>query len=141
MYLDIVGKGHAIDGMSLSHNAAIASILLLVNDYQFLCNLVCGKSMGWKPMGTNAYCRFNGLCIKMFLVEAMWQLGYYDLTFSVCIFIYMAFDANVNCSPHSLVLQHDLCRDVNDGLYIMLIPIYYVMSWILYVLRTNRVVI
>ena len=81
MYLDIVGKGHAIDGMSLSHNAAIACILLLVNDYRFLCNLACGKSMGWKPMGTdNAYCSFNGLayyifngfCIKILLVKDVW---------------------------------------------------------------------
>ena len=72
MYLDNVGKGHSIDGMSLSHNAAIAFILFWVTDYRFLCNLACGKAMGWKPMGTNAYCRFNGLCIKIFLAEAMW---------------------------------------------------------------------
>ena len=73
MYFDIVGKGHAIDGMSLSHNAAIACILLLVNDYRFLCNLACGKYMGWKPMGTdNAYCSFNGFCMKILLVEDVW---------------------------------------------------------------------
>ena len=141
MYLESVHKDHAVDGMSLSHNAAISCIIFWVNDYRFLCNLSCGKSTGWNPTGTNMYYRLNGLCIKIFLAEDMPQLGSYDLIVSVCIVIYMAFDVIVNCSPHTLVVQRGLYRDVNDGLYIRSIPIYYIMSWILYVLRTSKEVI
>ena len=104
MYLESMGKGHAIDGMSLSHNVAIARKLFWVNDYRCLCNLDCGKIMGCKPMGTKTFCRFNGLCNKIFLAEAVCYLGSNDLTVSVCIVIYMAFDVNVTCSPHTLVV-------------------------------------
>ena len=104
MYLDNVGKGHAMDGISLSRNAMISCIQFWVNDYRCLCNLDCGKIMGCKPMGTKTFCRFNGLCNKIFLAEAMCYLGSNDLTVSVCIVIYMAFNVNVNCRPHTLVL-------------------------------------
>ena len=104
MYLDNVGKGHAVEGISLSRNAMISSMLFWVNDYWCLCNLDCGKIMGCKPMGTNTFCRFNGLCNEIFLAEAMWYLGSYDLTVSIRIVIYMTFNVNVNCTPHTLVV-------------------------------------
>ena len=72
MYLDNVDKVHVVDVISLSHNAVISCILFWFNDYRCLCNLDCGKIMGCKPIGTNTFCRFNGLCIKILLAEAVW---------------------------------------------------------------------
>ena len=51
MYLDSVGKGRAIDGISLSNNVAISCILFWVNDYRFLCNLSSGKKHGLETHG------------------------------------------------------------------------------------------
>ena len=90
--------------------------------------------MGWKPTMTNSLLQVYismDYVFKLFLAEVVLYLGSYDLTVSVCIVYYMEFGVFINCIPYTLVVQLGMCTNMNVGLYKRLIPVHYVMSWIL----------